>query len=220
MNPTCSISGCSKKATLYCDCVSSSVFLCLGHLTLHTMNPGDHNPKKIQDLAQAPSKVQPKAFQGFVKCNSKFCQGLSKFFCNCTQVSICVNCLDTHILENPRITHNIEARYLERPSYEDTIHPLDVFLHRAQCDSSTINKMKMKNITMREILCWDMRKLSGMTEALGLNSTMKYLLWEEINYIRIVTEKTHLKNEYLARLVFGLKENEEAETLSIDGTSK
>jgi hypothetical protein len=45
-----------------------------------------------------------------------------------------------------------------------------------------------------------------MTDALGLTTTTKFLLWEEINYIRIVTERVYLKNDYIAKLIFGLDE--------------
>ena len=218
MNPacniTCSLGGCTKKATLCCECTKSSVFMCVGHLSMHTSNPGLHNPIKLQDSVLHISKPPARASNTFVKCDSKQCQGLAKFFCNCTQASICVNCLDSHILANCRITHPIEVRYIPRSNFEDTMHPLNMFLERTQCDSYTINKIKTKNITMKEILGWDVKKLNNMSEALGFSSTIKYLLWQEINYIRIVTEKTCFKNDNTSKLVFGLKENEESEVMN------
>ena len=211
MNTTCYFPGCNKKATIYCECIGSSLFICLSHLSSHTSNAGNHNPKKIPDISQ--KSIQRSTM---LKCEGKSCNGLAKVYCGCSGKSLCLCCLDAHLLENNKIIHNIEVINQNKPNYEDTIHPLDVFLRRAQCDSSIINKVKMKSISIREILNWDMRTLNSMTEYLGLNSTMKYLLWEEINYIKIVTEKYYLKNDYMSRLVFGIEGDDDVEIVKID----
>lgn len=199
MNQTCYITGCGRKAIFFCECSNPPVLLCVSHLTVHTVTPGKHNPKeKIPESNVMATE--------YVKCSSKYCTGVGVFYCNCNQESICLACLHRHLLDNSQFTHSIEVKCSFKPNYEDTVHPLDVFLRRAQCDSELINKVKMKNISIREILDWDMRKLNSMTDYLGLSSTMKYLLWEEINYIKIVTERTYLRNEYMARLVFGIED--------------
>ncbi|OMJ68627.1 hypothetical protein SteCoe_33858 [Stentor coeruleus] len=212
MSRNCSYPDCQKKASVFCDCSRNNVYLCLAHLGLHTKLPGLHNTKRV-DQATEVSGVQA-CSNAPVRCEGTGCSGLAKFVCFCTCKSLCYNCLDDHLTENLKVKHTVEAKYFNKPTYEDMVHPLDMFLKRAQCETIVSNKIKTRNIGIKDILKWDMRALNAMTETLGLTSTVKYSLWEEINYIRIVTEKTYLRNDYMARLIFGIEEQKDSEIIS------
>lgn len=197
MNIQCSYSECSKEASIVCDCMRAKTYLCITHLPVHTSQPGGHNTKKFQKSAEAPVVAKT-----YIKCETQNCNGLSKMYCLCNCLNMCLSCFENHLLASPSIKHEVEVRYNYRPTYDDLVHPLDMFLRRVQCDSLTISKIKARNITIRDILKWDLAALNSMSDCLGLNSTVKFLMWQEINYIKVVTEKNYLKNDYMAKLMF------------------
>lgn len=201
---SCYFRDCQKKPTVFCECSTPNTFMCVIHLSFHTALPGLHNTKRVQ-----MEKINPSASIGYVKCDGTACSGQAKVMCGCNGKNYCLYCLDSHLLDLHGTVHKVEVRYNFTPNYEDLLHPLELLLSRAQCDAGTVQRMKTRNISIRDVLSWDLKTLNGMTDALGLSTTTKFLLWEEINYIRIVTERVYLKNDYIAKLIFGLDEEAE-----------
>lgn len=199
----CSYPECQKKASVYCDCAKNKVYLCVTHLSLHNSTPGPHATKKINSFGNFASMI------GYVRCDGSGCSGQAKVICGCNSKNYCLYCLDSHLLDSAGIVHKVEVRYNYTPNYDDLLHPLELLLARAQCDLGVAQKFKARNITVKDLLSWDLRTLNGMTDSLGLSTTIKFLLWEEINYIRIVTERVYLKNDYMAKLVFNLEDDPE-----------
>jgi len=197
----CCFPECQNKASVYCECSKNKYFLCVSHLNVHTSLPGSHVTKRINSPGSVSNAI------GYVRCEGSGCSGQAKVICGCNSKNYCLYCLDSHLLDSAGIVHKVEVRYNYTPNYEDLLHPLELLLSRAQCDASVAQKIKARNITVKDLLSWDLRTLNGMTDALGLSTTIKFLLWEEINYIRIVTERVYLKNDYMAKLVFNLEDD-------------
>jgi hypothetical protein len=211
MSLSCSFPDCKQRPCVFCDCSRTRTYLCVLHLSKHTSLPGVHRTKKLTSDSQPC--FQPE--ETFNRCEGDTCGGLGKFFCACNNKLFCCYCLESHLLSSPNSAHSVEVRHNFSPSYADLVHPLDLFLKRTHCDPASAAKIKNRGLTVREILSWDMRRLAGMAEPLGLNATVKLSMWEEINYIRVVTERTYLKNEYMARLIFGLEEGNAEEPVGM-----
>jgi hypothetical protein len=195
----CFVKSCNEKADIYCDCSDQLTYACSGHIQIHMATKGSHRQNQI--IEETPRDLV------YIKCQGIQCSGLAKVFCNCNNRNLCLSCLENHLVDSSNTIHTIEVKYPKSANYQDCIHPLEVFLRRAQCDPGIIDRVKARKVTIRQMLNWDLKTLNSYSEVLGLTSTLKYLLWEEINYIKIVTEKYILKDEYMARLIFGLEDD-------------
>ena len=169
MSISCFFPDCNKKSALFCECAETKTYMCLHHISIHSMTPGNHFPQKLLESSEQP-KVKP-----FEKCGKASCLSLGKVYCHCSSKTFCYSCLDLHLFNNPKIIHNLEQKH-QKTIVEDNTLALNIFLHRIQCDSTVINKFKAKNITIKEVLNWNLRTLNSESEKLGLSSTIKYLL--------------------------------------------
>ena len=200
MNYHCFYNNCPKKVWIFCDCSENITFSCSDHLCILISLPKNHNPQKISELPEIRAS-------GLQYCEGKKCEGFGKVFCHCNSKIFCLSCLHVHLAETPKIVHNTEVR-AKPQTFEGKINPIDLIGNRINCAANAILRIKERNISVLEILTWDLKTLNNECLSLGIDNTTKGLLWNEINYVKIVTEKICLKEEFLPRLSFVLENSE------------
>ncbi|CAG9318122.1 unnamed protein product [Blepharisma stoltei] len=137
-------------------------------------------------------------------CQGQNCQNSSNVFCICTSISLCYLCLEDHLQDSPSNVHFLEVA---RAPYnaQSGEHTLDMILRRIYSDPISIRKIKSVPASVSDLLNYDMREINSLAEEAQLSQTGKYLLFDEINYLKIVTERVHLKDDPLTRLSLGFK---------------
>lgn len=139
----------------------------------------------------------------FGVCKGQNCQSYSNVHCSCMDISLCYLCLGDHLNDANSAVHFIEVA--SPPVNERTKqHTIDLILGRIYAEPSLIKKIKELNVSVNELIMYSMKELNLLTEQTGISQTSKYLLWDELNYLRIMTERIHLKDDPLTRLTLGL----------------
>jgi hypothetical protein len=79
--------------------------------------------------------------------------------------------------------------------------PLDLFMQRLRLRFKYMDKMLQRGLSLEQLLLMDMKDVHFLCRALGMSDTEKYLIWDELFYIKAVTGTIHIKQDAFLQLV-------------------
>lgn len=146
----------------------------------------------------------------FLKCGWRSCIRLAEVTCFCSPPhgnSYCSFCLMKHLRAVGSSGHSVlplkPSRDLPveiaRPTNE--ILPLDLFMQRLRLRFKYMDKMLQRGLTLEQMLLMDMKDIHFLCRALGMSDTEKYLIWDELFYIKAVSGNIKVKQDAFLQLV-------------------
>mmetsp|Transcript_19588 Transcript_19588/g.35950 ORF Transcript_19588/g.35950 Transcript_19588/m.35950 type:complete len:221 (-) Transcript_19588:1374-2036(-) len=146
----------------------------------------------------------------YLMCEWRSCIRFAEVTCFCAPPhgnSYCCFCLMKHLravgssghsVLPLKPAHDLPADAARR---ENEILPLDLFMQRLRLRFKYMDKMLQRGLTLEQLLLMDMKDIHFLCRALGMSDTEKYLIWDELFYIKAVTGQIKVKQDAFLQLV-------------------
>lgn len=144
-----------------------------------------------------------------VKCSERDCHLPPLFSCLYHHCALCGVHLPAHLCSLPDSTHCVQTHL----SALDCDTPLELVLQKVHL-RHYYAAMKQQGLNIKWMLCAGLEHLTTLAKKLLMSETEKFILWDELQYLKLMTGRRFIGNDPITRM---LNEIESESVAAVNG---